>query len=58
VHLVIELPKDFADRDAALTKIKTKSSALMKNKPAMRLWARKWKTILIHDQAHRDSELI
>lgn len=58
VHLVVELPRDFSERDAALTKIKTKSSARVINKPAMRLWARKWKAILIHDAAHRDQELI
>ena len=58
VHLVVELPKDFSERDAALTKIKTKSSALVINKLASRLWARKWKTVLIEDEAHREQELI
>lgn len=58
VHTVIELPAGRDTFDAAMTALKTKSSAKVINKPASRLWARKWKPVLIETTEHRHAELV
>jgi REP element-mobilizing transposase RayT len=58
VHLVIELPTDEEAFDKAMTDLKTRSSARVRNKPAQRLWARKWKPVLIEDEQHREDEIV
>lgn len=58
IHLVIELPSDQDAFDEAMTNIKTRSSGRVKNKPASRLWARRWKPVLIEDAKHREDEVV